>query len=153
MPSIIDRLGDKYENLPDVLAQYETEFADITKHLKMKGKPLDEMLIEQASWVGHYQIRLAELKTLRKFFDTQIEKVRGKLWKHYTESYNRELNYRDKENYVNFDAGLVELKHWYHDISEMEDRYAAACEALQQKGFMLNAIVKAKTGGFDTIML
>lgn len=151
--SIIDRIGDKFEHLTEVLETYENEFRDIKTHLAMKGLPLDQMLIEQASWVGHYQIRQAELKSLRKYIETQIEKVRGKLWKNYTETYPRELNYRDKENYVNYDPYLVELKGLFHDVSEIEDKYGAACDALQQKGFMLNAIVKAKTGGFDTIVL
>jgi hypothetical protein len=151
--SIVEKVGEKFENLYEVLAVYQREFREISTHLKMKGQPLDEMLISQASWVGHYQIRHAELKTLRKYLETKIDFQRGKLWKHYTEGVNRELNYRDKDNYVNFDPIVQELKTFFHEVSEIEDQYGAACEALQQKGFMLNALVKAKTGGFDHIML
>lgn len=151
--SITARVGDSFEHFYDVLDQYQREFADIAKHLKMKGLPLDQLLIEQASWVGHYEIRQAELKTLRKYVETRIDKVRGKLWKHFTENFPRELNYRDKEHYVNFDQHHVEMKQMFHDVSELEDKYGAACDALKQKGFMLNALVKAKTGGFDSIVL
>ncbi len=151
--SIIHDIGPKFEYLDDVLQKYESDFLSITSHLKMKGLPLDQLLIEQASWVGHYQIRHSELKSLRKFIETSLDRVRGKVWKHLTESYPRELNYRDKEHFANHDSNVVELKHVFHEVSDLEERYGAACEALQQKGFMLNALVKAKTGGFDSIIL
>lgn len=151
--SILSSLGTELQHLPAVLAEYEEDFRSIATHLKMKGNPLDQMLIDQASFVGHYQIRQAELKSIRKGIESRIDRVRGKLWKQYTEHHPRELNYRDKENYVNFDPDLVELKNKFHEVSELEERYGAACDALQQKGFMLNALVKAKTGGFDSIIL
>lgn len=151
--SIIQRLGNDFENLLKILKEFEDDFSNIVKHLKLKGVPLDQALIEQASWVGHYEIRQAELKTIRKVIESRIEKVRGKLWKHYTEKYPRELIYRDKENYINYDELICELRNMFHEVSEQEERYAAACDALKQRGFMLNSLVRAKTGGFDSIIL
>lgn len=151
--SVIHELGDDYINLPAILQRYEREFASITQHLKMKGIALDQLLIEQPSWVGHYQIRKSELKSIRKHIESSIDRVRGKLWKHFTEKYPRELNYRDKEHYINHDEYLCDLRDLFHSVSELEDKYDAACEALQQRGFMLNALVKSKTGGFDSIVL
>lgn len=151
--TIIAELGDKFENLPSILDQMDTDFKDAAKHLKMKGMPLDQLLIEQASWVGHYSIRHAELRSIRKYIETTIERARGKLWKFYTEKHPRELQYRDKEQYVNTEDRIAELKTIFHAVSEMEEKYEAMCEGLKQKGFMLNALVKSKVAAIDGTMV
>ena len=151
--SIINSLGNNFENLSEILDKFESEFKNVTVDLKMKGKALDQLLIEQASLVGYYELRAVELKALRKVIETRVEKVRGRLWKHFTEHHPRELNYRDKENYVNNEESLVELKELFLEVSELEEKYRAACEALKQKGFMLNALVKARVASLDNLFL
>lgn len=151
--SIIAELGDNFENLPEFLETMEVQFKDAAKHLKMKGNVLDQQLIEQASWVGHYHFRHVELRTVRKYIETTIERARGKLWKHYTEKHPRELQYRDKEHYVNTEDRIAELKTYYHAVAELEEKYEAMCDALKQKGFMLNALVKTKVASIDGNMI
>ncbi len=151
--SIVTDVGEQFEHFHDVLHRYEREFSGITRDLKMKGLPMDQALTDHASSVGHYQIRKAELRTLRKYVESTIDRVRAKLWKHYTEAYPRELNYRDKDHYVHLDPKLAEYKTMLHEVSELEEQYDAACEALQQRGYMLNALVKARVAGFDSIMI
>lgn len=147
--TIIADLGDKFENLPTILDKMDNDFKDAAKHLKMKGIALDTLLIEQASWVGHYQIRHAELRSIRKYIESVTERTRGKLWKHYTEQHPRDLQYRDKDQYVNAEDRVSELRAFWHTVVEMEEKYEAMCEALKQKGFMLNAIVKSKVASID----
>ena len=147
--TIIADLGDNFEHLPSVLDKMEHDFKDAAKHLKMKGNVLDQQLIEQASWVGHYHFRHVELRTIRKHIEFTIERTRGKFWRQYTEKYARELQYRDKDHYVNTEDRVAELKLMYHAVAELEEKYEAMCEALKQKGFMLNAIVKTKVASID----
>ncbi len=151
--SIIADVGVKFENLYTVLQTYRTQFANIESDLKLRGVSLDVALVNHGSSVGFYQIKKAELRALRKYTQTRIDQIKAKLWKYYTEHHSRELNYRDKEQYVNLDQELIEHITYFHDISELEDMYEAAGEALQQRGFMLNAIVKARVAGFDSIIL
>jgi len=151
--TIIADLGDNFEHLPSILDEMELNFKDAAKHLKMKGVSLDALLIEQASWVGHYSIRHVELRTIRKFIESTIERTRGKLWKHYTEKHPRELLYRDKEQYVNAEDRITDLKSMYHAVAEMEEKYEAMCDGLKQKGFMLNSIVKVKVASIDGAMV
>lgn len=150
---ILQDVGEDLANINQVLSFYDDAFADVTKHLKIKGRLLDQALIEQPSWVGHYEIHKGSIKTLRKYIESRIERARGKIWKQYTEKSNREMTFKDKDNYVNQEPGIIELTRLFHEVSEREEQYAAACEALRQRGFMLNALVKAKSGGFDTILL
>lgn len=147
--TILADLGTNFENLPSILDKMDDDFKDAAKHLKIKGITLDQSLIEQASWVGHYAIRHAELRSIRKHIETVIDKTRGKYWKHYTEKHPRELQYRDKEQYINTEERVNELKSIFHAVMEMEEKYEAMCEALKQKGFMLNAIVKSKVASID----
>jgi hypothetical protein len=151
--TILADLGDNFENLPAILEEMELHFKDAAKHLRMKGMSLDTLLIEQASWVGHYSIRHVELRTIRKFIESTIDRTRGKLWKHYTEKHPRELQYRDKEQYVNTEDRIAELKLMYHAVAEMEEKYEAMCDGLKQKGFMLNSIVKVKVAALDGAMV
>lgn len=151
--TIIAELGENFSNLPAILEQMENDFKDAAKHLKMKGVSLDQLLIEQASWVGHYSIRHVELRTIRKYIETTIERTRSKFWKHYTEKHPRELQYRDKEHYVNAEERVAELKTFYHAVAEIEEKYEAMCDGLKQKGFMLNSLVKAKVASIDGTMI
>lgn len=150
---ILQDVGEDLSNINHVLSFYDTEFENIGHHLKIKGRLLDQALIEQPSWVGHYEVHKASLKTLRKYIESRIERARGKLWRQYSEKSNREMTFQDKGNYANHDPVVVELTRLFHEVSEREEQYAAACEALKQRGFMLNSLVKAKSGGFDTILL
>jgi len=147
--TIIADLGENFEHLSEILERMENDFKDAAKHLKIKGVTLDQSLIEQASWVGHYQMRHVELRTIRKYIESMTDRARGKLWRHYTEKHPRELQYRDKEHYVNTEDRVAELKMFYHAVAEIEEKYEAMCEALKQKGFMLNALVKSKVASID----
>lgn len=151
--TVIAELGDDFELLPSFLERMEIDFKDAAKHLKIKGVTLDQSLIEQASWVGYYHFRHVELRTIRKHIETVTERARGKLWRHYTEKHPRELQYRDKEHYVNTEDRVAQLKEYYHCVIELEEKYEAMCEALKQKGFMLNALVKSKVASIDGNMV
>lgn len=151
--SILEEIGADLEHLPNILLKMEDDLSDAAKHLKMKGRSLDELLIEQASWVGHYQTRHIELKTIRRHLESRIERQRGKLWKHYTEKVQRELQYRDKEHYVNCEDSVSSLKTVFHTVQEMEEKYEAMVDALRQKGFALNNVVKLKVAAIDGAVL
>lgn len=151
--SILKQLGDEFQNVPQVLQIFEEEFARIELDLKMKGKSLDQLLIEQSSLLGYYDLRQVEVRSIRKAVEARIDKIRAVYWRYYTENHPRELNYRDKEHYVNNEAKLVDLKHLLLEVTEMEDKYKAACDAMKQKGFMLNALVKARVATLDNLTL
>lgn len=142
--SLIERLGENYCNLPDILAEYEKGLEHVEDNLKIKGKRLEAANVEQASWHLYYNSRRAELHTLVKYFEAITASVRGQLFKKFTEKYSRELSDRQKDKYIDNEETFLRQYEVYLEIKEVYEKYEAACNAFTSRGYALNNITKIR---------
>lgn len=153
--SIIDRLGKDYRNLPDILFEYENELKEdvIKVRLPIKGKNLEEANAEHAGWQYYYEARKADLRVLVKYFEARTSAARGKLFKSFTESYNRELSDRQKDKYIDNDPKYLAQYEVYLQIKEVYDRYEAICNAFLSRGYALNNITKIRVASLEDVII
>jgi hypothetical protein len=142
--SRIQDLGKSFANLPQIIADYEQAFANITQDLAVKGKMLEVALREQASNSYYYESRKAELKVLLKYMDSQVAKVRGTLIRRYKENYSRDLGERQLNNYVDAETDYLTVYELYLECEELYEKYSAACDAFTKRGFALRDITNAR---------
>lgn len=98
--SRIDALKKDFSILPDILAEYDDALEKARVMLPIAGKTLDVAQKEQCGGYAFFDERRAELKTLVKFMNAQVEKVRGELTRKYM---NRCKVYR-RRTIISFDV-------------------------------------------------
>jgi len=149
--SLIERLGEDYKNLPVILAEYEKGLEEVEANIAIKGKNLEAANAEHSSWYYYYESRRAELSTLEKFFDAKTAAARGRLFKKFTETYNRDLSDRQKEHYINNEEAYLKQNEVYLEIREIYKKYEAVCEAYKSRGFKLNNITKIRVASLEHV--
>lgn len=142
--SRIHDLGLKLEGIPQLLDEYETAFDSIEANLTLKGKTLDHALKEQSTWPIYYEMRKSELRTIVKYMDDQVNKVRGQLTRKLVENYSRQLGERLLGTYVDAEPEYVKMRELYLEVEELYDKYSAAAEAFTKRGFALRDLTTAR---------
>lgn len=151
--SLIERLGDDYQNLPDILDEYERGLGLVEQNLNIKGKSLQAANVEQPSWQLYYDTRRSELYSLVKYFEAKMSATRGKLYKKYTEKYTRELSERGKDKYIDNEETFLSQNEIYLEIKETYEKYVAVCDAFRARGYALNNITKIRVASLEDVLI
>lgn len=151
--SVIEDLGKNNINLPTILANYETALKGFEDKLEIKGKNLEHANSEQPGWQSYYDQRRIELYTLVKYYDGQINRVRGKLFKSYTETYSRELTDRAKDKYIDHEKSYLQMLEIYLEVKEVHDQYNSVVEAFKSRGYALNNITKIRVAALEDAII
>lgn len=151
--SIIDKLGENNKNLSAILMMYEEDLAEAETHLSLKGKMLGEANMEQASWQSYYDNKRIELYSLLKHMETEVERVRGKLWIRFTEKHSCILNQKDKEQYINNEPAYLNMNALLIEVKEAYNKYESLVEAFRSRGFALRNITNLRVAQLEDVVL
>ena len=151
--SKIPELGAKFKNLPKVLAEYDSALDDVEELIKIKGKKLEGANMENPTWASYYDQKRIELKTLTDFFDMEVARVRGKLFRNYKEKSGYSLNERETNQYVNNEEAYLNMYQMYLEVKEMLDKYKAVVDAFTTRGYALNNITKIRVASLEDVLL
>lgn len=141
--STIEKLGKKFENLPDLVYKYQQDIANIEGNLAIRGKLLANAQKDQAQWPFYYDERRAELKIILKYLQMQIDKVRGNLVLKYVENYSRQLSERIMQQYIDKEEDYLKIQELYLEVEEIYLKYDAAVEAFNKRGFAMRDVTTA----------
>lgn len=147
--SVLSKIGEAYCNLPKVLSQYSNDISDVENVVRLSGKKVGYANIENPAWQLYYDQRRVELLTLMKFFDMEVQKVRSRLFKKYKESYNRDLNEREINRYIDNEIDYLNQYELYLEVKELHDKYQAAVDALAARAYALNNITKLQVAALE----
>jgi hypothetical protein len=145
----LQQLEKDYSNLSDLLAVYEDALTDVEKNLRIKGKTLQEANVENPTWQSYYDERRVELHTLVKYFDAQVQKTRGKLFKGYTENYSYDISDRAKDKYIDHETAYLNVYELFLEIKELYEKYESVVDAFRSRGFALNNITKLRVASLE----
>lgn len=151
--SLIADLVENKKSLPDILTEYESALDGFEKNLEIKGKKLEHANREHPGWQSYYDQRRIELYSLVKYYDGQISRVRGKLFKSYTETYSRELSDRAKDKYIDNEKAYLDMLEVFLEVKELYDRYDAVIEAFKSRGYALNNITKIRVSALEDVTI
>lgn len=141
--SQIDKLGISFANLPTLIAEYETSLEEAERILPVKGKTLDAALKEQTA-VVFFDQRRAEVKSLVKYMEVQVAKVRGGLVRRLNESHAKALGERMINSYIDNEDSYVQMHELLLEVEELYEKYTAVVEAFNKRGFALRDITQAR---------
>ena len=151
--SLIEELGKDFSGLPEILDRYELALNNFEDNLEVKGKTLEKANREQASWQSYYDQRKIELYTLVKYLEANVNRVRGKLYKIYTETYSRDLSDRSKDKYIDNEEKYLTAFQIYLEVKELYDKYDAVVDAFKSRGYALNNITKIRVAALEDVVL
>jgi len=151
--SRIPDLGEKFKHIPEVLAEYEAAYEDYKKNLDLEGKSLENANKENPAWQAYYDERRIELKTLVDYMEAQVQRVRGRLFKSYTETHQRELTDRAKDKYIDNEDAYLTVYEIYLEVREMYNKYQAVVDAFTSRGYALNNITKIRVAALEDVVL
>lgn len=140
-------------NLPQILERFESELSEAKIHLQIEGKNLERANREQPSWLSYYDERRIELHSLVKFYEQKLESVKGKLWRHYTENYSRELGHKDKEMYIQTDKEYLTQYNIFLEVQELYKQYEAVTNAFIARGYSLKNITDIRVHSLQDVTL
>jgi len=153
--SILDRIGNNLEHLPDLIEQYSQliDEEQLKKEIAIRGKVLEHANSEQASLLFYYSSRKEEIKTILRHVSNKVTALRGKHYRNYTEHYSRELNDRQKDKYIDNESDVVMYNEVLCRIEELYGLYDAVVEAFKQRGFSLRNITESRVRSVENSII
>lgn len=151
--SRIADLGEQYKNLPDVLDDFRNDLSKAEAELQIRGKSLERANQENPSFKYYYHQRMVQLNTLVKYFEQEVERVRGKLFKSLTENNNRDLSDRAKDKYIDNEQKYLDTNELYLEVKEVRDMYEALVDAFRDRGYALKNITEARVAQLEDVLL
>jgi len=147
--SRLDDIGLNFENIPSILEEYEHALKDVEEHLNLKGKKLEHANRENPAYHVYYDQRRIELHTIVKYMELRVSKTRGKLFRSFTEAYQRDLSDRAKDKYIDSEEAYLTIYEIYLEVKELYDKYQAVCDAFTTRGYALNNITKIRVASME----
>jgi len=143
--------GIPVERIPDLLHIYEEELKGYEANLKVKGKTIGEANKENASWMAYYDERRIEINSVIKFLEVEIARIRGKLYKSFTEGYPVDLGERAKERYIDNEPAFLKRKKVLLEVEELYSKYQGIVKAFEQRGYDLRNLTQLKVAAIDNV--
>lgn len=131
------------------MISYINEIDNIEQKIQIKGKTLEQANKENPSEHYYYDKRRVELSTLVKYFEREIDRVRGKLFRGLTENNQRDISDRAKDKYIDCEQSYLDIHEYYLEVKELYEEYVAICEAFKARAYALNNITKIRVASLE----
>lgn len=153
MSEMIFKFGDKFENLPPIIAEYDTILQQAEENLTLKNKSLEIANREQPSWYCYYNQKLQEIKSLHKLIENKTAHQKGVLWRKYTETANIQLKATDLEHYINADKDYITHKTYLIVVEELVGMFTSLVKAFEARGYALRNITDSRINEIQNAVL
>lgn len=150
--SRIDALKKDFTVLPTILAEYDDYLENARSMLPIAGKTLATAQKEQCGGYAFFDERRAELKTLVKFMNAQVEKVRGELTRKYMGG-SRDMGERLIAKYIDSEPSYLSMYELLLEVEEVYDKYNAVVEAFTKRGYALKDLTAARIAEIHNVTI
>jgi len=134
------------------ISHFERELDQARLETSMKGV-VEKHSRDMPGIVEHRFNQLQEVEAILEHLNTEMRKMRSKIFRKYLENYNRALSSRDAEKFVDGEQEVVDMQYLINDFSLVRNRYIGIIKALEAKQFQINNIVKLRAAGLEDISL
>jgi hypothetical protein len=134
------------------ISHFEQQLDEARLECGMKGN-LERQSRDMPGIVEHRFNQLQEVEAILEYLNTEMRKIRSKIFRKYLENYNKALSSRDAEKYVDGEEDVVALQYLINDFSLVRNKFIGLIKALEAKQFQINNIVKLRAAGLEDITL
>jgi len=132
---------------------YDGLLSEAEEHLAIKGKSLERANVENSSWQHYYDQKKIELHTLAKYFDMEISRIRGKMFRQYKETHSMELSDREINRYIDNEKAYLDVYELYLEVKELYEQFESVVNAFTSRAFLLNNITKIRVASLEDVQL
>jgi hypothetical protein len=142
------RVVASLNSLPDFIQHYERELDSARNDCKVGG--LIERNIKELPGITEYRFnQLQEIEAVLNYLNIQLRKIRRKHFQKYLEAYNRALNSRDAEKYVDGEDEVIDYETLINSVALLRNKYLGILKGLESKNFMQGHLVRLKCAGME----
>ena len=147
-----NKVASNMGEIVNAVSHFERELDQARLETSMKGV-VEKHSRDMPGIVEHRFNQLQEVEAILEHLNTEMRKLRSKVFRKYLESYNRALSSRDAEKFVDGEQEVVDLQYLVNEFSLVRNRYIGIIKALEAKQFQINNIVKLRAAGLEDISL
>lgn len=143
-----NRIVDNIGNIPEFLDYYEKELDTARKECRIYGQV--EKSIAALPGITEFRFnQLQEIEAVLNYLNIQLRKIRRKHFQKYLENYNRALNSRDAEKYVDGEDEVIDYETIINSVALLRNKYLGILKGLESKNFMQGHLVRLKCAGME----
>lgn len=138
--------------LPNAIDYYESELITAREECRLSGN-LEKLLSLLPTQVEMRYKQLQEVEAILEYLNISLRKLKSDYYKKYLETYQRALQFRDIERYVNGELEVVNHEELVNLLALTRNKYLGITKAMDQKSFSINNIVKLRVAGLEDASL
>jgi hypothetical protein len=150
---LLELSEDRLEEIIPLLDKYEKKIAAAEPIFKLEGRRLEEIMRTLPHYQVSYDQSFQEVKGLEEWVINIKEKRVGKLWRKYTEGYNRVLSAKDVQAYIAAEKEIVELNQILIEVVVLKNNLQSIVESVKQMGWMVGHVTKLRIAEMEEAIL
>lgn len=135
---------DTLTTLSALLIEYDSLLNDVTQHISLKGKTLEQANKEQAAFLVFYDEKLRELLIVEDFMKAWVDKIRGQLFETIINRSGKDLSDRAINQIIDSKDEYLNAYELYLEVKELAEKFDAVVESFKQRGFSLRNITELR---------
>lgn len=144
---------ERLDQLIPFIEKYESAIESAETIFQLDGKKIESLCKDLPHYISKYDQQYQELKSLEEWLISRREKIIAKLWKKYTEGYNRALSTKDIQAYIAGEKEHIAFTEVILEIGNLKGKMQSIVKALEQMGWMLSHITKLRIAEMQDAIL
>ncbi len=136
------------DKIPECIAYFDKELIEAKKQCKIYGS-LEKASASLPGIVEERFSQLQQLEAILEYLNIEQRRLRSKTFIKFFENYNRALNSRDAEKYVDGDSDVVDMAKTINDFALIRNQWLGITKGLDQKQWQITNIVKLRVAGME----
>lgn len=144
---------EQLDQLIPFIEKYENAIEQAEPIFQLTGKKIEGLCKDLPHHMSKYDQYYQELKSLEEWLISRREKVVARLWKKYTEGYNRALTAKDIQAYIAGEKEHIVFTEFILEIGNLKGKMQSIVKALDSMGWMLSHITKLRIAEMQDAVL
>ena len=136
------------DKIPECIAYFDKELIEAKKQCKIYGS-LEKASASLPGIVEQRFSQLQQLEAILEYLNIELRRIRSKAFIKYFEHYNRALNSREAEKYVDGEKDVLDYQKLINDFALVRNQWLGITKGLDQKQWQITNIVKLRVAGME----
>ncbi len=148
---ILTKLSEEtlLEDVNSIVEFYSKQIKDWKQNLKLDGKNIEIVNIQQVSWCAYYDELRAQVKAIYDILEMKVNQVRGKLFLTISQDSSVDYSDRAKERIIDDAPEYIKVYRKFLEIKELYENLQTIVTQFKNRAFIINNIVQLRTASLQ----
>ena len=149
--TILNKISDEdlLLEIDSIIELYSKQIKDWKQNLKLDGKNIEIVNIQQVSWCAYYDEMRVQVKSIYDFLDMKVHQVRGKLFLTILKDSSKDYSDRAKERIIDDAPEYLKIYRKFLEIKELFESLQSIVDQFKNRAFIINNIVRIRTAALQ----